>query len=185
MTQIEQIKAEIERIDRECQGKQYYIPARQKLDELRTFIDSLEKDEAPKRRLRDVPSWIAEVKAERGHEDEILQKRLEELRRIRAEKNRLDEAAENVRSRVKEIFDSLPKFDIDEERHNRVEFSLIALEAFALLFYQVGAEWMAGQGVSLSHLIAWYIQSVDAHEPVWTKEHLEELVKDYILIPKK
>lgn len=50
--------------------------------------------------------------------------------------------------------------------------------------FKAGAEWMAGQGVSLSHLIAWYIQSIDAHEPVWTKEHLEELVKDYILIPK-
>lgn len=50
--------------------------------------------------------------------------------------------------------------------------------------FKAGAEWMAGQGVSLSHLIAWYIQSVDAHEPVWTKEHLEELIKDYILIPK-
>lgn len=50
--------------------------------------------------------------------------------------------------------------------------------------FKAGAEWMAGRGVNLSHLIAWYIQSVDAHEPVWTKEHLEELVKDYILIPK-
>ena len=50
--------------------------------------------------------------------------------------------------------------------------------------FKAGAKLMAGQGVSLSHLIAWYIQSVDAHEPVWTKEHLEELVKDYILIPK-
>lgn len=50
--------------------------------------------------------------------------------------------------------------------------------------FKAGAEWMAAQGVSLSHLIAWYIQSVDAHEPTWTKEHLEELVKDYILIHK-
>ena len=44
MTQLEKIKAEIERIDRECQGEQYYIPARQKLDELRTFINSMEKE---------------------------------------------------------------------------------------------------------------------------------------------
>lgn len=50
--------------------------------------------------------------------------------------------------------------------------------------FKAGAKWMSGHGVSLSHLIAWYIQSVDAHEPAWTKEHLEELVKDYILIPK-
>lgn len=50
--------------------------------------------------------------------------------------------------------------------------------------FKAGAEWTARQGVSLSHLIAWYIQSVDAHDPVWTKEHLEELVKDYIVIPK-
>lgn len=50
--------------------------------------------------------------------------------------------------------------------------------------FKSGAEWVIGQGVSLSHLIAWYIQSVDAHEPIWTEEHLKELVKDYILIPK-
>lgn len=50
--------------------------------------------------------------------------------------------------------------------------------------FKAGAKWMKEQGVSLSHLIAWYIQSVDANEPVWTKEHIEELVKDYILIPK-
>lgn len=54
MTQIEQIKAEIEWIDRECQGKQYYIPARQKLDELRTFIESLEKEQSPK-----IKGWVA------------------------------------------------------------------------------------------------------------------------------
>lgn len=50
--------------------------------------------------------------------------------------------------------------------------------------FEQGAEWMAGKRVSLSHLIAWYVHHVDAHEPVWTEEHLEELVKDYILIPK-
>lgn len=61
-----------------------------------------------------------------------------------------------------------------------------AVKYYGNTFYafKAGAEWMAEQGVSLSHLMAWYIQSVDAHEPVWTKEHLEELVKDYILIPK-
>lgn len=30
----------------------------------------------------------------------------------------------------------------------------------------------------------WFISSVDASEPVWTDEHIEELLKDYILIRK-
>ena len=33
-------------------------------------------------------------------------------------------------------------------------------------------------------LIQWFISSVDANEPVWTDEHIEELLKDYILIRK-
>lgn len=39
--------------------------------------------------------------------------------------------------------------------------------------------------VDLSYLIDWYITSVDEKEqPVWTEEHLKELLKDFILIPK-
>ena len=54
-----------------------------------------------------------------------------------------------VKKRVKEIFDALPKYNISEEQKNRVEFGLLALEAFAQIFYdlgkQTGAEWMAKQ----------------------------------------
>lgn len=73
-------------------------------------------------------------------------------------------------------------YDVCKQLPNGTEKDSIVY--YAILAAKAGAEWMASQGVSLSHLIAWYIQSVDAHEPVWTEEHLEELVKDYILIPK-
>ena len=82
----------------------------------------------------------------------------------------LNEAAEKIAS---DIAPTHPDIDWDE-CFEKIKDGIKA-----------GAEWMVGQGVSLSHLIAWYIQSVDAHEPIWTEEHLEELIKDYILIPKK
>ena len=39
--------------------------------------------------------------------------------------------------------------------------------------------------VDLCYLIQWYISCVDSSEPVWTEEHLKELLKDFILIPRK
>lgn len=76
--------------------------------------------------------------------------------------------------------------ELDEAAHKYAgsENPTCPCEECLIKTFKTGAEWTARQGVSLAHLIAWYIQSVDAHEPVWTKEHLEELVKDYILIPK-
>lgn len=56
----------------------------------------------------------------------------------------LDEAAEK---KARDIFESLEKHDIGEEK-NRVLFGLLELEALALTFSHFGAEWMAGQGIS-------------------------------------
>ena len=50
--------------------------------------------------------------------------------------------------------------------------------------FKAGAETIVNQKVSLGYLISWYIQSVDGHQPIWTEEHLKELDKDFILIPK-
>jgi len=50
--------------------------------------------------------------------------------------------------------------------------------------FKAGAEAIVNQKVSLGYLISWYIQSVDGHQPIWTEEHLKELEKDFILIPK-
>ena len=38
--------------------------------------------------------------------------------------------------------------------------------------------------VDEGYLTDWYINSTDDSDPVWTEEHIEELVGDFILIPK-
>lgn len=38
--------------------------------------------------------------------------------------------------------------------------------------------------VDEGYLVDWYINSTDDSDPVWTEEHIEELVGDFILIPK-
>lgn len=50
--------------------------------------------------------------------------------------------------------------------------------------FKAGASVIIDQRISLGYLISWYIQSVDGHQPIWTEEHLKELDKDFILIPK-
>ena len=50
--------------------------------------------------------------------------------------------------------------------------------------FKEGVKVITDQRVSLGYLISWYIQSVDRHQPIWTEEHLKELDKDFILIPK-
>lgn len=50
--------------------------------------------------------------------------------------------------------------------------------------FKAGASAIIEQRISLGYLISWYIQSVDRHQPIWTEEHLKELDKDFILIPK-
>jgi translation elongation factor EF-1beta len=58
----------------------------------------------------------------------------------------LEEALEN---KVKAIFDSLEKFDVNDKEKNRVAFGLIELEAYAKMFYnigkQAGAQWQKQQ----------------------------------------
>ena len=51
------------------------------------------------------------------------------------------------------------------------------------------ADWKDKQikerSVDLSYLTSWYISSIDnTVPPVWTDEHLEELLKDFYIIPK-
>lgn len=53
----------------------------------------------------------------------------------------IDEAAEK---KARDIFESLEKHDIGEEK-NRVLFGLLELEALALIFSHFGAEWMTAQ----------------------------------------
>lgn len=71
MNQIEKLKKEIERLKNEERSN---------------------LDEAPKRKFRRVSNWMKEAKYEAEHADELLNEGLEELHRIREEKN-LEEAA--------------------------------------------------------------------------------------------
>ena len=40
------------------------------------------------------------------------------------------------------------------------------------------------QAVDFSHLHKWFIDSVGTEEPVWTDEHIEELLDGFIVVPK-
>ena len=134
---IQRIKNEIERLKREelirndigvITGKHYVVDA----DALLSFIESLEKeqpqglDEAPKKKLRKVSNWIEEAKYEVEHEEEILEEKLKELRQIRAEKDRLDEAAEEYEKSL-------------DYYHYTGDNPSVAFKA--------GAKWMEKQGV--------------------------------------
>ena len=119
---------------------------------------------------------------------------LEELQALREHlPSNLDEAA--VKSKVKEIFDSLPKYDISEEQKNRVEFGLLALEAFALIFYdtgrQAGAEWMVNQHLELTWkdvvLFRTIFDAMDSEAEhgklevsLMTKDYYEEVLKRFL-----
>ena len=47
-------------------------------------------------------------------------------------------------------------------------------------------EIIKNNSVSESYLQSWYQDSVDESKPpIWTDEHIEELYKDFYLIPKK
>lgn len=41
------------------------------------------------------------------------------------------------------------------------------------------------KSVDMGYLYDWYIASVTGDPPVWTEEHLQELLNDFILIPKE
>lgn len=46
----------------------------------------------------------------------------------------------DVKTRVKEIFDSCEKIDISDVEKNRVAFGLLELEVFAKIFYEMGKQ---------------------------------------------
>ena len=55
------------------------------------------------------------------------------------------------------------------------------------LGFRCGARWADAHpnAVSMNYLHSWYQASVDeTEEPIWTDKHLDELFKDFYLIPK-
>lgn len=81
---------------------------------------------------------------------------------------------------------SIPS-NLDEAVAKYIESQTPADQGEEMIIYnafKAGAEAIINQRVSLGYLISWYIQSVDEHSPIWTEEHLKELDKDFILIPK-
>lgn len=51
-----------------------------------------------------------------------------------------EEPVSDVKTRVKEIFDSCEKIDISDFEKNRVAFGLLELEGFAKIFYEMGKQ---------------------------------------------
>ena len=54
--------------------------------------------------------------------------------------------------------------------------------------FSCGAKWADNKpnAIDFAYLQSWYQDSIDStKEPVWTDKHLEELFKDFDLIPKK
>ena len=54
--------------------------------------------------------------------------------------------------------------------------------------FSCGARWADNKpnAIDFAYLQSWYQDSIDStKEPVWTDKHLEELFKDFDLIPKK
>ena len=51
-----------------------------------------------------------------------------------------EEPVSDVKTRVKEIFDSCEKIDVSDDEKNRVAFGLLALEGFAKIFYEMGKQ---------------------------------------------
>ena len=43
---------------------------------------------------------------------------------------------------------------------------------------------MSIESVDCGHLHNWFIDSVGTEEPVWTEAHIDELLEDFIVIPK-
>lgn len=50
--------------------------------------------------------------------------------------------------------------------------------------YKAGYEAAMNEAIDYGTLFDWYISSVGDEAPVWTEQHIDELFRDYILIPK-
>lgn len=84
------------------------------------------------------------------------------------------------------LADTLPS-NFEEAVEKYLESQTPADQGEEMVIYNAfkeGAKAIVNQKVSLGYLISWYIQSVDGHQPIWTEEHLKELDKDFIIIPK-
>lgn len=51
-----------------------------------------------------------------------------------------EESVSDIKTRVKEIFDSCEKIDVSDGEKNRVAFGLLELEGFAKIFYKMGKQ---------------------------------------------
>ena len=50
--------------------------------------------------------------------------------------------------------------------------------------FKAGYEAAMNEAIDYRTLFDWYISSVGDEAPVWTEQHIDELFRDYILIPK-
>ena len=119
---IEELLSFIESLEKEQETIQITPPTFAPISTEPGQDGSIVKKEQPKRKLRKVCNLREDLKA-----DKPIEERLEELRQIRAEKDRLDEAAE-------EQAKSFGYMSFDYEFDENVES------------FKAGAKWMAEQG---------------------------------------
>ena len=50
--------------------------------------------------------------------------------------------------------------------------------------YEEKESAVRNKAVNFSYLHNWFIDSVGTEEPVWTEDHIEELLEGFIVIPK-
>lgn len=142
MTQIEQIKAEIERL------KQVFVPTVN--EEYRGFAEYL-LDFI----VDDIKSLFPTEQPSEESIKDLIQK------------------AEELYG-VKDKSFPLSEFPKEEKRQAFIK----------------GAQWQKEQlmksAVSIGYLQDWYQNSIDGEvPPIWTDEHLNELTKDFYIIPKQ
>lgn len=114
-------------------------------------------DEAPKRKLRKVSNLREDLKA-----DKPIEERLEELRHIRAEKDRLDDAAHNHAA------NNGGRWLTDDVGIKCFAFNPQEVEDA----FKAGAEWMAGQGVTMTCTAVPTMLSNQPGESVFTADGL-------------
>ena len=101
-----------------------------------------------------------------------------------------EQSDEDLDTDIEMEWDSFRKHlrEYDDDTEEVVWLDWYDFKDVAYYFYDLGLnarKEKQPKSVDLKHLIDWYIASVNEKEqPVWTEEHLKELLKDFILIPK-
>lgn len=49
----------------------------------------------------------------------------------------------------------------------------------------VSKDEIKAKRLDFNKLYDWYVMSIEDTEPIWTEEHIEELLNDFIIIPKE